>query len=236
MDEIVFALNKIADLMSDNGTPLWLTAVGIVMPIMLTGITIFISFRTDMQNKELQKQMHNRDSVNQIRQAVMEIYQAFFDAFVITEQGKNNVADIFISNQSYYQWCNTIETALKEISLAHNKLKLLLPEDKELVSYIKVCWMAFADINNAINAYLQTGIAAQTINMAWATFQSKYGAQPGDYMILYQNPALGEEFKKLCENAYTQNIRRKLEAYSVLIGASTFDKVFEKYVQFKELE
>lgn len=95
MNEIVFALNKIVDLMSDNGTPLWLTVVGIVMPIMLTGITIFIRFRTDMQNKELQKQIHNRDSVNQIRQAVMEVFQAFFDAFVITEQGKKQCCRYF---------------------------------------------------------------------------------------------------------------------------------------------
>lgn len=108
--------------------------------------------------------------------------------------------------------------------------------DKELVEYSKVCWMAFADINNEVSAYIQTGIAAQTINMAWGTFQSKYGAHPGDYMMLYQNPTLCEEFKKLCENAYTQNIGRKLGAYSGLIGVQMFDKVFEKYVQFKELE
>lgn len=236
MDEVAFTLNRIADSLTDSGTPMWLTAIGILMPILLAAITIFMSVRTDRQNRELQKLIHNRDVANQTRQIIIEIYHAFFNAFVITQHEITNVAGVFTSEQLFLQWENTIDYTLKEVSFAYNKLKLLLPEDREIVEYTRKCWVAFTDINYAVSTYIRTGIAAQTIRAAWSTIQTKCIIQFGDYFTLYQNTMLAEEFTRLCENTYTRDIQRKLEVYSELIGKNEFDDLFKKYVQIRELE
>lgn len=236
MDEIVTALNNIAASLSGKEVPAWLTVFGIIVPILLTGITILLSVRMDRQNKELQKQIHNRDAANQTRELVVDIYQSFFNAVSVLQQAGDNVAEVFVSDQSYYQWGMAVETATKDVSLAYNKAKLLFEEDAELIDYVKKCWIAFSSINDAVNQYVHSAIATQTVNMAWNEFQQKYAIQPGNYFALFQNPILGEEFKKLCDNSYTQDIQRKINVYKELISSDEFDQNFRKYIQIRELQ
>lgn len=235
MDEVVTALNNIAASLSDKELPLWLTAFGIIVPILLTGITIFLSIRMNRQNARLQKLIHNRDAVNQTRKLVIEIYQPFFNALIVVQQAGDNVAGVFVSDRSYYQWGMDVETATKDVSLAYNKATLLFEEDKEFIDYVKRCWMSFAEINSTVNWYIQSAIATQTVHAAWNGFCQKCAVQPGDYFALFQNPIWGEEFKKLCDNAYTQDIQRKINIYKELINSKEFDEKFRKYVCVREL-
>ena len=54
MDELVIAVNKMAESLQ-NSTPVWISAVSIIVPIVLTIVSIVLSVRTDRNNKELQK-------------------------------------------------------------------------------------------------------------------------------------------------------------------------------------
>lgn len=235
MDEVVTALNNISASLSGYALPVWFKAFGIVVPILLTSITIFLSIRMDRRNKELQKQIHNRDAANQTREVVIDIYQSFFHAFSVVQQAGDNVAGVFVSGQSYYPWGVAVESAFKDVALAYNKTKLLFEEDKAFIGYIRKCWSSFSDINDAVNRYISSGIATQTVGAAWSTFSQKYAIQPGNYFALYQDPVWGEEFKKLCDNSYTQDIQRKINAYKELTGRDAFDEGFRKYVRVQEL-
>lgn len=235
MDEVVTALNNIAASLTGKELPLWLTAFGIIVPILLTGITIFLSVRMNKQNEQLQKLIHNRDAANQARELVIDIYQSFFNAFIVVQQAGDNVAGVFVSDQSYYQWGIAVETATKDVSLAYNKAKLLFKDDMEFIDYLKKSWVSFADINNTVNWYIHSAIATQTVRAAWNEFCQKHAIQSENYMALYQDPTLGAEFKELCDNSYTQDIQRKINIYKDLIGNDEFDEKFRKYVQIREL-
>lgn len=236
MDEIVTALNSIAESLTNDGLPFWLTVIDIILPIILTTITIVLSIRMDKQNKKLQKQIHNRDVANQTRQAVLDIFQSYYNAFTVLQQVGDNVASVFVSDQSYYQWGLAVEASSKDVTLALNKAKLLLGDDTELVDYLRKSWLAFSDVNRTVNTYINTGIASQTVGMAWGTFQQKYNIPCGNYFALLQNPSLAEEFKKMCDNSYTQDIQRKIEVYMDLVTDDEFDGRLKKYIQILELK
>lgn len=84
-----------------------------------------------------------------------------------------------------YQWGLAVESASKNVSLAYNKAKLLFEEDEEFIDYIKKCWISFLDINDAVNRYVHSAIATQTVDAAWNVFQQKYVIQPGNYFVLF---------------------------------------------------
>lgn len=235
MDDIVTALNNIAAALSTGELPLWLSVSGIVVPILLTGITIVLSIRMDRQNKKLQMQIYNRDVINQTRQMILGVYRSFLNAHDVTQMPSDLVASVYISDQSYYQWALAVEAASKELMLSFNTAKLLLEDDKDLIDYLRKCWLAFAEVDRAINIYNTSGIPAQTITAAWKTFGQKYGIHSGDYSALLRNPAWGEEFKKFCDNTHTQEIQRKIGEYQSLVAIDAFDERFRKYLKIQEL-
>lgn len=55
-------------------------------------------------------------------------------------------------------------------------------------------------------------------------------------MALLQDPSLAEEFKKMCDNSYTQDIQRKIEVYMDLVTDDEFDGRLKKYIQIRELK
>lgn len=236
MDEIATALNNIAEVLSTGELPLWLTASGIIAPILLTGITIVLSMRMDRQNKKLQKQIHNRDVVNQTRQTILDVYHSFLNAHDVTQMPGPCVASVYVSDQSYYQWALAVEAASKELMFSFNTAKLLLKDDKELIAYLKKCWLAFAEIDRAINKYNTSGAPAQTVSAAWESFGQKYGIHSGDYSALLRNPMWGEEFKRFCDNAHTQEIQCKIGEYQSLVANDKFDDIFRKYIQIQTFE
>ncbi len=235
MEEIVAVLQQIADSIGQNPVPTWLTIMGIVLPVVLSGITIVLSIRMDRQNKELQKQLHNRDVINQSRECMLEIYNTYISALNIANQADKCVADIFGSDQSYYQWGVSVENMQMQVMGAYNRAKLMVGTDAKMIDCLKKSWHAFADIDRSVGRYVGTGIPSQTIQNAWTQFSTKYGIYAGDYGTLLRNRVMREEFIKLCENTYTQEIQTKITAYIDLVGCDEFDKFFEAYIRIEKL-
>ena len=234
MDELVEGLNRIADAMSGNSLPLWVSAAGLITPIILTCVTIWLTVRLDRQNSQLQKALSNRDMQNQTRQCILGIYNAYFEAFDVVYQAVDNVAEVFISDQSYYNWALSVENAMRGINQSYNQVKLMV-EDDELLDVLTEARNSFSDINGAVKSYLNTGIPAQTIQNAWMQFSPSHGVPPGNYYVLLQNRAFGEAFIKLCQTSYTDDIQKKLESYITLMESGAFDAPFKKHVQIKPM-
>ena len=233
MDDLVTAVNKIADLL-EGSTPTWISAVSIIVPIVLTIVSITLSVRMDKNNEKLQKMLANRDMLNQTRQCVLGIYDAFFNGFHILTQANGNIAEIFVSDQSYYRWAQDIENATKEITHAYNRTKLLL-DDAKLLKQLCDAQTAFFALEHAVKSYIYTGIPAQTIANAWPRFSNQYSVAPGNYYALFQNRSLGETFSKMCETTYTKDIQEKVTVYLELVSNDQFDELFKKYVQIKDI-
>ena len=233
MDDLVSAVNKIADLL-ESSTPTWISAVSIIVPIVLTIVSITLSVRMDKNNEKLQKMLANRDMMSQTRQCILDIYNAYFNGFHILMQANGNIADIFVSDQSYYRWAQDIENATKEITHAYNRTKLLL-DDAKLLKQLCDAQTAFFALEHAVKSYIYTGIPAQTIANAWPRFSNQYSVAPGNYYALFQNRSLGETFSKMCETTYTKDIQEKVTVYLELVSNDQFDELFKKYVQIKDI-
>ena len=114
--------DNIADAINGNALTTCLSIIFAVVPIVLTIITIVLSVRMDKQNQKLQKAIADRDTMNQTRQSVLDIYNAYLDAFHLTGQANGNVADIFVSDQSYYMWANDVDNKSKAVMYAYNAI------------------------------------------------------------------------------------------------------------------
>lgn len=236
MDEVVKSLDQIADATNGNALTTCLSIVFAVVPIVLTIITIVLSVRMDKQNQNLQKLIADRDTINQTRQCILDIYNAYLNAFHLAGQANGDVADIFASDQSYYTWAIDVETKGKDILYAYNRAKLLI-NDEDMIAVLKEGFIAFSNLNGSVHAYISTGIATGMIQNAWQSFTISHPqVVSGNYYALYQNCVFGEEFKKLCSNTYTDDIQKNIERYMAVVGNDSFDNMFKKYLQITKTE
>ena len=234
MDEIIQSLDNIADAINGNGFTTCLSIIFAVVPIVLTIITIVLSFRMDKQNQKLQKSISDRDTINQTRQCILDIYNAYLDAFHLAGQANGNVADIFVSDQSYYMWANDVDNKSKAVIYTYNRAKLML-NDPQLLDTLKNGFDAFSALNGSVKGYIFTGTPTRTIQNAWCAFcQSHPNIQLGDYYALLQDSVMANEFRKLCSNAYTDGIQKNIEMYMAIVGNDDFDGKFKKYLQISK--
>lgn len=234
MDELIIAVNRLVD--SQTGTlPLWANIVCIVVPILLTVLSIYLTVRMDRQNKKLQIALANRDMQNQTRQAVLDIYNAYCAALNYVGPVADNVASVFVSDQSYYNWAGDVQKAYAELCRACNQANLMLNDDK-LMHELRSARDAYARILTEINCYIYTGIPSQTITNAWAQISKHYGVVAGNYAALMQNPVLGDAFTKACETSFTKNIQKNIKGYMDIVGCDSFDEPFRKYVQIRDMQ
>lgn len=129
-----------------------------------------------------------------------------------------------------------MEATSKDVTLSFNKARLLLGDDVDLIDYLRKCRIAFKNINDAVNGYINLGIPAKMIAIAWDTICQQNDIAREDYFALLKNPSLAEEFKKMCDNSYTQDIRNKIKIYTDLMEHDEFDEKFRKYIQIQELK
>lgn len=234
MDEIIKSLDNIADAINGNALTICLSIIFAVVPIVLTIITIWLSVRMDKQNQKLQQSIADRDAINQTRQCILDIYNAYLDAFHLAGQADGNIADIFVSEQSYYMWANDVDNKSKEVMYAYNRAKLML-NDTQLLETLKNGFDAFSALNGSVKGYIFTGVPTRTIQNAWCAFCQTHPNIPfGNYYALLQDSVLADEFRKLCSNTYTDGIQKNIELYMAVVGNDDFDVKFKKYLQISK--
>jgi hypothetical protein len=231
MEQIVQALNEIKNVIEGDRFTVVMSGILAVTPIILTIITIWLSVRMDKQSKKLQKELADRDQKNQTRSCVLDIYNTYLSAFHMTGQATGNISEIFVSDQSYYKWALEVEENSKNIMSAYNRAKLML-KDEDLINELKKGFEAFSILNGSVKSYIFSGLPTQTIQNAWNQFSVVHPQiQRGDYYALYIDRVLGEEFKALCNNSYTENIQQQIEVFIGIVGCDSFDEKFKYYVK-----
>lgn len=233
MEELILAVNQLAD--SQAGTlPLWVNIISIIVPILLTALTIYLTIRLDRQNRKQQILLANRDMQNQTRQCVLDIYNAYSTAMSCVARVSDGVASVFALEQSYYVWSNDVQKAYSGVCRSCNQAKLILNDDK-LLHKLENARDVYARLNSEIINYISTGIPSQVIANAWSQISVQYGISIGNTYALMQNPVYGDAFVKLCETSFTKQIEKLIKDYLDIVGCDAFDEPFKKYVQISEL-
>lgn len=234
MEEIARELQQISEVLLQDQTPVWLTYLSSLGPLILTGISVFIACRQHKQNQNLQKQIANRDSANLLRQNILDIYNAYVNGLRVIDQGIGNVSDVFASPWSLQQWTNELQKACETLSCSYNQAKLML-NDAQLLQALKTSFNKFNVLYVCVNHYCNNGLLTATMNNAWAVVSPKYMINTGDYVTLSQNIPAMEEFRKMCDNRNTQDIRKLMEEFKASMEDEIFDKHFKKYIRMNQL-
>lgn len=217
--------------MQENIFDIVITIISVFAPIVLTVINIRLTKHIDKQNTELQKNLSNRDMLNQTREIIFKIYNAFLDGFYYVSQASGNIPEIFVSDQSFFKWALELEDKNREITFSYNKAKLIL-KNELLLQNLKDGFNIFSDLTNSVTTYIGSGIAFKIYQNAWIQFSKNHpNIQIGSYETLLLNQELAEEFKKYCSNEYTDAIQNKIEKYAMIVGTDDFDEMFKEYTQ-----
>ena len=229
---VVDALDRIAKNLQ-AGVPAWVTIFGAIAPIILTIVTIALSIQMNRQNKKLQKEIHNRDVLNQSRKEVLGIYNAFLTS-LLTLQKCGPVEAVFASEYGTYQWHQEITAARIGVINAYNTANLLF-EDKEMTEYLAKLRDLFSEISIDVSRYIYSGIHNSTRIEAISRVAKQSGVNENDILSPYASPTTKDQLIKECQNSFTKEISEKIENYSKLIEDEKFDSLFEKYIKIMKL-
>lgn len=234
MDEVVQELQKVLEVLRQDHPSVWLTYLSSLGPLILTGISVFIAIKQHKQNQALQKQIANRDVANLLRQNVLDIYNAYFNGLRVVEQCMGNVADVFSTPQSLFQWVKELERVRDMLSCSYNQARLMF-DDEQLLQALKISFYKFEELFSCVCGYYHSGLPITTMNKAWEVVSSKYMIHAGDYVNLLQNCQAMEDLRRLCDNEHTQAIQKLMKAFSASTEDETFDKHFKEYIRITQL-
>lgn len=232
MDELVRAIDRIAEIEKAK-SPEYVSIIMAVVPILLTIITIIMSWRMDRQNRKLQEMIHNRDILNQYRQDLLSIYNTYLEAWInLLRNG--SVENIFSHEQLTYDWNHNINNMFIEVSKACDKAKLLL-DDKELIDSLISVRDEYKEICTCVSRYIYNNTCRQVLVKALETVALHNKITVNDIINQAQNPVIHEQLLKHCENENTREISKKIENLSTKMSSDEFDSMFRKYLQFHEI-
>lgn len=234
MEQLITILQSIAETLNNDAVPtcvLYLSSLG---PVILTAITAHLAWKQHQQNQQLQKDIANREYANMLRQNMLDIYNAHFEALHLIKPASDNVPDLFSSVNSFMPWAQALENAHAAIIKANNQARLMIT-DTDLLEATSKCQNALGELLFYISDYIQKGLPMTVIHNAWNTIIAKYGIPYNDYYTLSLNLPAKEEFWKLCENRHTQEIQKRMKVFIETLDGEQFDIHFKKYIQIPHL-
>ena len=232
MQEVVDALDRIANNLQ-AGVPAWVTIFGAIAPIILTIVTIALSIQMNRQNKKLQKEIHNRDVLNQSRKDVLAVYNAYCNS-LLTLQKYGPVESIFASDYGTMKWNEEILASHIEVINACNTANLLF-EDRPLTDCLISLRDQFSAISADVSRYLFSGQHNTTRQEAITRVANQFGVGVDYILSPNASPSMRDRLFKECENSFTREISDKIEKYSKLIDDEAFNALFKKYIKIDAL-
>lgn len=214
-----------------------LDIVGILLPIILTVVIIFqnriYSHRTD----KLEKQIYNRDQVNQHQGYILDIYNTYyvFCDTVFTSGFDNNVkiGNVNLANT----WVNNLIIMRLSIGRNMDLAKLIFERsNKELYNIIEERFRLSIKIIDKYIEYINSGKLYTVSENAWNMVINNYPEVVRyDYAMLAQNKNVYDNFVKLCKSEELEEIQNLIKEHQEKHSYENFDKYFEGYFSLEEL-
>lgn len=236
MDEIVQALNNIANAISQNSMPLIISIIAIAVPIALTIVSIVQAIVQNKQSRNLQKLIHNNEINLQSRENILQIYNSFVNALGIVCQGQNKVEYIFSNPNSTDKWLNDLISANNSLTLVMNQAELFFRRSNpDLIIILKKCKESFRNLFQSISSYANDGQLLMVQNQAWNTISLTFGIPFGNYWLLQQNNMAMQQFLQLNTTDETKKIQKEIDEFISLFQYDKFDIYFEEYLSIQKV-
>ena len=236
MDEIVQALNNIANSISRNSMPLIISIIAIAVPIALTIVSIVQAIVQNKQNRDLQKLIHNNEINLQSRENILQIYNAFVNALSIVYQGQDKVENIFSNPNSINNWLNDLILAGNSLDLVMNQAELFFRRgNPDLIETLKKCKKSFYHLLDSISSYVNDGQLVVVQNQAWNTISQTFGIAFGNYWMLQQNYMAMQQFLQLNTTDDTKKIQKEIDEFISVLQYDKFDIYFEEYLSIQKV-
>lgn len=217
----------------------WLDVIGILIPIILTVVIIIQNIIYFNRSDKLQKQIHNRDRINQYHNDILMIYNTYyeFSDVVFTSGFADNVKSANINRAS--TWTNNLITLRISIGRKIDLSKLIFGQsNKKLYCVLEERFKLAIEIIDKYLSYVNSGRLFEVSENAWATvipsnplgITFKY-----NYEILAQNKTMYDNFMKLCQSEELVEIETLTKDYQDKHKYDNFDKYFEEYFSLDKL-
>ena len=243
MEELIQKIDELINEISANSVPLWLSIIGVFVPILLSLLVLWQGYRQNKRNIELQQQITNSEeklqkeiSAKEIKVQMhgdfLKIYDDFCVAQSVIGKAKDNISNIFSNPNIALQWTNDLINANNGVCQAMNRAHLLLPtSDKQFLEVLKNAFEKYRELTSKVIDYTNTGTAEFYRNQTWSKICQTYNIAYGDYMALSNNPIAYQDFMKLYSNKETEVINVIIKDILPLFEYDKFDKYFEKYLR-----
>lgn len=216
-----------------------LDIIGILLPIILTIVIIFQNRMYSCRTNELQKQIHNRDRINQFHNDILAIYNTYYDFcdIIFTSGFDNNVK---IGNVNLAAtWINNLYVMRLTIGRKMDLAKLIFSQSNNtLYSLIEERFQLAIKIIDKYLEYINTGKLLAVSENAWTRITPQYPMNINlkyNYAMLMQDQNLYEDFLKLCQSKELEEIQTLIKAYKEKHSYENYDKYFENYFSLNDV-
>lgn len=219
---------------SNRDTSQLITLIGIIAPLILTCITIYLTIYQNRMNRRLQIEIYNRDVNHTLRSFFIDAYNVFCKALYTLLKAGDDVANIFTTEQEIGKWICEMEEDNLAMMGAINRMNLIIGDkDKDMVQYLSNCGKAYDGLLGGIKQYIKDEIPFKAIDKAWNRMLQKYGIV--NAAGLARNAEAMEEFTEMCRNDRTKEIDKHIIEVKQLIGNGDLNKKFHQYIHAEYL-
>ena len=252
-EQLIEELKNLTEEINKSSVPLWLTVIGIFVPIAISVAVAIISIfqnkknkelqeKINTQNKQLQIELSQKDHRVQFHSDIMKIYDDFCfaqNALLLTG-GKSYIAFSNFNTENGmnlpFNYVTGLSTALNTLFQAFNRAILLIPkQDIEFRNALKNILDKYKDLKVQIDDYYYNSIALNVSTLAWRQITQSYPyIQMYNFGDLFKNQPAYNSYLEKCKTETTTDIDKKTIELLELFKYENFDKYFEKYLRIDE--
>lgn len=231
MEELVQKIDELIMTLNSNSIPLWISIIGVFVPILLSIAVIAITITQNAQNKKLQKMISDKELKVQMHGDILSIYDGHVLLLDAVSKVGDNIASILFNPKLTSQWYNELYNAGKVLYKVNDRAALLLPQrDIDLRNVLKSVLSKYETMMKEVFNYINSGAAEFSRQQAWKTIGAAYKIQINDYNALSSNSKATKEFIKLYSNATINKINDEIKEIRAALKYDKFDKYFEPYL------
>lgn len=238
-EKLIEELKNLTEAINKNTVPLWISIVGVIVPIILSVAVIVQAWVQHRQNEKLQSLLSNRDIKAQMHSDFLKIYDDFCIAQNTLAKAEKDLIMIFSHPLMERQWTDELVKSNNLICQAVNRAKLLLSDqedDKKLKDTLENVYKKYSDLTKKIVPYCIKGDSEKNRMSAWNSIVPEFGISPNSYEFLNINLYAQEKFVKLCRNDILDGFQAEIEQLLSCFVYEKFDVFFEKYLRIDEEE
>lgn len=243
MEDLIQKIDDLIKTLNANAMPLWISIVGIFIPILLSAIVIIITIYQHKKNKalqilinekneELQKKISDKELRVQMHGDILSIYDGNCMMQNALLRASKGVAILFANPNLTFPWYNELLNALHVLCQANNRAFLLLPQsDSGLREVLNNLFSKIQTLFAEISDYINSGAADLVRQQTWNKISPTHNIPINNYNLLSINYDATVDFIKLCTNKYTEKMDNEIRDILELFKYDKFDKYFEPYLR-----